>query len=512
MKKIIVCLLAILPFLPALAEQKTRPMNVCVIQPAYQKGEEAAYRTHRWMIDELSKCGENCDLIVLPESSGTQALLPDFETTKRVAEKNTREILDACSLTAKRCHAVVFINAVDKTEYGYRNTTFAFNTEGKLVGKYLKQQLTMGERKNLDTSYSDVWSEPYILEIDGIRYAFLTCYDFYYYENFSNIARMKPDIIIGCSHQRSDPHYILEFIDSFCAYNTAAYLVRASVSMGLDSKVGGSSMVVAPDGHILGNMRSGVGTLCVTIDPFKKYLKPAGFGNPLSTHPEYAEIGRRPWKYRPAGSAIVPGYGELPQKTLCAMGYFGPQDKKLGTLVSLAASVAMGSREIGMQLSIKDGRFVAGFDAEDVENILRKLSCHAVMSLFLSENTPWNRENIESLLRLVHLYDADSHVCLVSDKEDVLKLALQISQRANTMLSDKFLKGEALVEKAKQIGCRGVLVRSEQNLQKTIDLLGAASLRCCVEPKGKQRAEDYFQKGVNSVIVWNFSDYGGKKN
>ncbi|MBQ0080209.1 MAG: hypothetical protein KBS95_01475 [Alistipes sp.] len=507
MKRVLFSLSLVLLSAQLVAQSKTRPMNVCVIQPAYQKGEQAAYDTHKWMIDELDKCSESCDLIVLPESSGTQALLPNFETTKRVAQKNTQEILDACSKTAKRCQAVVFINALDKTEAGYRNTTFAFNQEGKLVGKYLKQQLTMGERRKYDTSYSDVWSEPYILEIDGIRYAFLTCYDFYYYENFSNIARMKPDIIIGCSHQRSDPHYILEFIDSFCAYNTAAYLVRSSVSMGLDSKVGGCSMVVSPDGHILGNMRSGVGSLCVTIDPFKKYLKPAGFGNPLSTHPEYAEIGRRPWKYRPAGSAIVPGYEELPSQTICAMGYFERSEKKLGLLPSLASCVAMGAREIGIELSFKDGKPVATDGQTELESILRKLSCHAVMNLFLSEDVSWTDEELAILWNMVHAFDACRHTCFVSASQDVLKRVKKLSPNVYTMLMGNLSDDAQLLIKAKEMGCNGVILNSGENLTKTLDGIKTSGMRCYVVPTGKYSNENCFSQGANSVVVWNYSKY-----
>lgn len=229
-------------------------------------------------------------------------------------------MLAACAETAKRCGATLFVNALDFTPAGARNTTFAFDKTGKCVGKYNKEHLTAGEHKKwgFDASYMWEWTEPYILDIDGIRYAFLTCYDFYFYENFANIARYKPDVIIGCSHQRSDRHDALEMFGRFAAYNTAAYLVRSSVSMGLDSQLGGCSMVVSPMGEMLGNMYSKVGTLEVEFDPHAKYLKPAGYGNPPDTHPAYIEIGRRPWKYRPGGSAIIPGFKDAPAKRLCA--------------------------------------------------------------------------------------------------------------------------------------------------------------------------------------------------
>ena len=46
----------------------------------------------------------------------------------------------------------------------------------------------------------------------------MTCYDFYFYEVFAPLARRRPDIIIGCSHQRSDKHSALETMGQFLAY------------------------------------------------------------------------------------------------------------------------------------------------------------------------------------------------------------------------------------------------------------------------------------------------------
>lgn len=45
----------------------------------------------------------------------------------------------------------------------------------------------------LDKDYTWEFSEPTILEVDGVRYDFLVCYDMYFYEAFANIARFDPD-------------------------------------------------------------------------------------------------------------------------------------------------------------------------------------------------------------------------------------------------------------------------------------------------------------------------------
>lgn len=94
----------------------------------------------------------------------------------------------------------------------------------------------------------DESSIPDVIEIEGVRYGFLTCYDLYFYEAVSNIARQNVDVIIGCSLQRSDPHHVLETMGQFAAYNTNAYLLRSSVSLGEKSMVDGCSMIVVLEG------------------------------------------------------------------------------------------------------------------------------------------------------------------------------------------------------------------------------------------------------------------------
>ncbi len=75
------------------------------------------------------------------------------------------------------------------------------------------------------------------MEFEGIRFGFLTCYDFYFYEFYANIARQNVDIIIGCSHQRSDSHDAIEIMCYHLAYNTNAYAIRSSVSFAEDSEI-----------------------------------------------------------------------------------------------------------------------------------------------------------------------------------------------------------------------------------------------------------------------------------
>ena len=152
----------------------------------------------------------------------------------------------------------------------------------------------------MDSDYTMEYSEPYILELEGIRFGFMTCYDFYFYEAFANIARNHVDVIIGCSLQRSDSHHAIETMCRFLAYNTNSYVIRSSVSFSEESEICGASMIVSPEGKVLANMKGRFGLESIEFDPKQKYYKAAGFGNPPASHYEYIEYGRKPWQYRPA--------------------------------------------------------------------------------------------------------------------------------------------------------------------------------------------------------------------
>lgn len=157
-----------------------------------------------------------------------------------------------------------------------------------------------------------------MLELDGIRYAFMTCYDFYFYEAFARIAREKVDVIIGCSLQRSDTHSAIELMCRFLAYQTNAYVVRSSVSFSETSDVCGVSMIVSPKGDVLTNMQGRFGKAEAEFDPSEKHDKAAGYGNPMSAHYEYIEYGRKPWQYRLAGPLILPFENLLKYPRICA--------------------------------------------------------------------------------------------------------------------------------------------------------------------------------------------------
>ena len=269
-------------------------MKVCLIQPPYSMDCNKIDECFREEIRLLSLCPNTVDFIVLPEYSDVLSDTPNGDEFVKAIEKYSPIIEAEAIKTAQRTGATVFANFGYKTPKGYRNTTHVIDKSGKIIGRYFKAHPAPSEIANakIDTDYAKEKQDVYTVEIDGLTVAFRTCYDFYFYEDIIDITRKKPDIIIGCSYQRTDTHQALEIINRFLAYNTNAYLLRSSISLGKDSEVCGCSMVVAPDGSILANMKNQVGIEIVEFDPSKKYYKPSGFGGKPSSHPEYVDKGR----------------------------------------------------------------------------------------------------------------------------------------------------------------------------------------------------------------------------
>ena len=344
-------------------------MKAYIIQPYYSFNEEDLELCFKGMMDHLDSIGEDADVIVLPEYCDIPASTKGKESFHGAIKKYNAAVKEKAREAAKRCHSIVFFNCADETETGFRNTTYALDREGNEIGKYYKAHPAPSEVKTekqggnqLDVSYSYEFRQPDVIEIEGIRFGFMTCYDFYFYENFAPLARQNIDVIIGCSHQRTDTHEALSIINRFLCYNTNAYLLRSSVSLGLDSKICGCSAIIAPNGEVLVDMKSEIGVACAEIDPHAKYYKAAGFKGAMKAHYEYIEEGRRPWLYRNGGASVVPFDKYMPYPRLCAhRGYntVAPEN----TMPAFGAAVAMGAQEIEFDLwATADGEIVTAHD------------------------------------------------------------------------------------------------------------------------------------------------------
>ena len=478
-------------------------MKVCVIQPYYSVDFTDADQCFEDELALLEQCDESMDLIVLPEMSDMPSLAKTLDQRMACRERYTDRLLEKVKETAIRCNAMIFVNANYHNGVGYRNTTYAFDRQGNITGHYFKEHLTPGEgiMPERDSEYSFEYTKPVIVEMEGLRLGFMTCYDFYFYEYFSVMAHQNIDILIGCSHQRSDTHDALETMSKFAAYNTNSYMIRSSVSMGEDSPLGGQSMIVAPTGKVLTKMESRIGMAVAEIDPKDKYYKPAGFGNPPAAHYEYVEAGRRPWKYRPGGSFIVKTDVVMNYPRVCAHRGFSAVAPE-NSLPAFGAAIALGADEIEFDLwPTADGEIVSihdktlervsngegnvwektleelealdfGAKAGDsykgmkilkFEDILKKFSCHAVMNIHLktpSNDFDYDPEAMKKIIDLIRQYDCDKYVYFMSGNNKVLAMLQEMAPDLPRCVGagDQPL---ALVERALKYGCKKIQIAKE---------------------------------------------------
>ena len=523
-------------------------MKICLIQPAYS----VEYESSDYYFDEQIKlmrlCDESMDMIVMPESCDIPCLARTREEAYASYEKYNKIFLDEVSAMAKRCNAMVFANARSMEETGLRNTTYAFNREGEVVGKYFKEHLTPGEvtKTRLDSDYTFEFTEPTVVEMEGYRFGFLVCYDSYFYENFANMARHALDFVIVCSHQRSDTHLASEIFSQTLAYNTNAYVVRSSVTMDESSGICGGSMVVAPNGEVLVNAKSRIGITTVEIDPTKKYLKPAGFGNPDSAHYEYIEKGRRPWKYRPAGSAIVRHDEIMPYPRACAHRGFNTIAPE-NSLPAFGAAVAMGAEEIEFDLwftsdgevvsihdptldrvsngtgkvwehtlaelreldfGIKKGERFEGMKIPTFEDILKKFSCHCIMNIHL-KTAGAKPEYLDKVVKLIRKYDCEKYVYFMSGRDALLERLEKEYPEIPRCCGGGDGMWE-IVDRAIKYGCKKVqLVKGYFN-QEMIDKAHAHGIICNVFwSDDKAETEKYLDMGIDVILT---NDYNNIAN
>lgn len=521
-------------------------MKACVIQPPYSKDTSFSDKYFNFKLEMLDRCDESLDIVVLPEYSDVPCATATKEETFFYHKKYIDTLLKKCTETAKRCKAIVFVNALYDIGGNYRNTTYAIDRNGEIVGKYFKKHLPPLEQEvlELDSEYTFEFSEPYTIEIEGIRYGFLTCYDFYFYEAFANIARQNVDIIIGCSLQRSDSHDAIETMCRFLAYNTNAYVLRSSVSFSEDSDICGASMAVSPYGKVLMNMRGRFGMETVEFDPKDKYYKPAGFGNPDAAHYEYIEYGRKPWQYRPAGGAIIKNEKRLGYPRVCAHRGFSTIAPE-NSMPSFGAAVAMGAEEIEFDVwPTADGEIVSihdrglervsngtglvtdytidelekfdfgiGFDGKfkglrivKFEEILRKFAGRVIMNIHVKpltyEDIPYPTETIRKIVHLLKKYDADKYAYFMLETDTQICQFKKYAPEISVCVGHLSTRPWEIVDRAIELNCEKVQLYKPYLNKEMIDKAHEHGIKCNVFwSDDPQEVHKFLDMGVDTILT-----------
>lgn len=261
-------------------------MKITVVQPPYFAGETPDATIASFLLNEMETVTEN-SLIVLPEYSNAGGI-SDAESEIK-AMPRAKEMLKCAARVAKEKAAFVAINVLEEREGKRKNSTYLFNKKGEVAFVYDKIHLPPSEVA-LEVAYGE---GACVCEAEGIRFAFMTCYDVYFNEQIEYIAAQKPDIILIPGYQRGERTDIIRAQAKLTAFRCDAYVARSSYSMDTDER-GGCSMIVSPDGQILQNLGKEVGQISADVDPKWKYMRPAGFGGGMIRNDDFVNDGLRP--------------------------------------------------------------------------------------------------------------------------------------------------------------------------------------------------------------------------
>lgn len=528
-------------------------MNIRVIQPPYPKRAEDTPASVAFMIEQLRLCGEELDLILLPECCNAPSGCGDSALLRALVAENTDKLLDAVKETAIRCKAAVGINLYVYGE-GYetqvRNATLLFDSQGNLAGQYDKQHLPASEYTNeaIDHSYLETSGNPFCVEVDGVRYAFLTCYDMYYTEFIHRISLEKPDVVLICSLQRAERADILEMQGKNCAFVCNSYVVRSSYHMGEGAKTGGCSMVVAPDGVVLRNFGQEKGSFdCQVADIRWKYRRSNGFGQPEVTNDVYQTLYRSPWCYRAGGSGVRPNNAQMAFPRLCAHRGFIPGAPE-NTLPSIGLAVAMGASEVEIDIRASaDGVLIVSHDATvsrltgaagevgkmeyaqlrqlnlgkqfaqhydgvsyaTLEEVLAAFPRRTVFNLHIQtqQGTQDYRPLIRKILEIASRHDCLEHIYFSSEEPEILKAAAKEAPAVERCLicQEKGPYAENLPETALALGCGRIQTVGAYLTEETIRKAKEAGIRCSLfSAEDPVQARQWLDKGVDCILSDNY--------
>ena len=265
-------------------------LNVTTVQPRYNVGDNPDEMIANFLLNELEKT-PNDGLIVLPEYSNAGGL--SDKEKEILALPRAKSMLDSAARISKERSTYVAINVLERRNAKIKNSTYLFDKNGNVAYIYDKQHLPQSEIELGVARGNDTGKCECTCVLDGIRFAFMTCYDVYFNEQIEHIAKFKPDIIIVPGYQRGERTDIIRAQAKLLAFRCNAFVLRSSYSMD-DEFHGGCSMIVSPEGEILRDMGSEVGSISEIIDCKHKYMRPAGFGGDVVRNDDFISAGLCP--------------------------------------------------------------------------------------------------------------------------------------------------------------------------------------------------------------------------
>ena len=290
------------------------------------------------------------------------------------------------------------------------------------------------------------------------------------------------------------------------------------------------------------NLNIRVGLETVEIDVTQKYYKPAGFGNPDAAHYEYIEKGRRPWKYRPAGSAIVKPDDRMAYPRVCAHRGFNTVAPE-NSMPAFGAAVALGADEIEFDLWVtKDGEVVSchdkvldrvstgtgviyehtyqellefdfgvkhskefeGLKILKFEEILQKFACHTIMNIHIKvvdNQCEYDPEAMRKIIDLIDKYDCRKYVYFMCGNDNVLRLASEMAPDICRCVGAGDAPWE-MVERALKYGCKKIQLFKGRFDQAMIDKAHEHGIICNVFwSDDEKETEEYLAMGIDTILT-----------
>lgn len=226
----------------------------CIQPPCLDETSDAAHQhmleTGFALLEEALK--KDTAFCCLPEFFNVFGAHPKNYCT--LAE-NYAALLERTAILAAQHRSYIVLPMLVPSENTYRNRAYLIAPDGQILGHYDKVHPTLAEREQLGVIGGDHIE---IFETQYGRIALPICYDIYFPEFFTALARHKPDILFFPSLQRSDHEPASEALLKTRAMDSKAYIARASYgrTAELPWKAGqmfGQSAIVHPDGTLLAN-------------------------------------------------------------------------------------------------------------------------------------------------------------------------------------------------------------------------------------------------------------------
>ena len=523
-------------------------MKLCAIQIPFVKRSGDIAKSVDIAIDELNKCDNSCDIILTPEYTNAPGGFPVGECIP-FAQSQTPRLLEAAKAAAVRCNAIVAVNYICEAEPGsFRNTTEIFDRQGNSAGRFFKQHLPRAEKNInlLDEEYTRTYRPPTIVEVDGIRFGFLICYDTYFSEYVALLAHAKPDVVLVSSFQRAERKDILRMMNVHLAFNCNAYVLRSSVAVSSDSELGANSMVVAPDGRILCEFGNQVGRMDCIVDDIKyKYMRSNSYGGNMIPNNEFVEQARATWAYRPCGSMTVEGDKKMPYPRICAHRGFcttAPEN----SLAGFGSAIALGAQEIELDVRFtSDGVPVVAHDSnlervsngtgfiEDktyaelceydfgirfserfanlkvatFEEVLRKFARHAIFNLHLKN--PGQGDNsfdkyplwqMEKIVQMLYDYDQQEHIYFMGSFS-VMQRALEVAPEISRCMG-AYPEPWQIIDRAIEYKCHKAQIFLPYINDEMIAKAKANNIKCnlfyCDDPS---KVKEYLDMGIDTILT-----------